>query len=65
MKDINMNMLEFGFEELAMPDTEEPRDDEFDLDGTIQEEAFTKKGDIYYLGRHKLMCGDFSLNGKS
>ena len=58
MKDINMDMLEFGFEELAMPDIEEPRDDEFDLDGTIQEEAFTKKGDIYYLGRHKLMCGD-------
>ena len=35
-----------------------PEDDEFDADTELEKEAFVKKGDIWHLGRHKLMCGD-------
>lgn len=33
-------------------------DDEFDLDSAITENPASQLGDIYVLGRHRLMCGD-------
>ena len=33
-------------------------DDEFDLDGAIDAEPFVLEGDVWLLGRHRLMCGD-------
>ena len=56
--DIDLNMADFGFEDLLDQMKELPEDDEFDADTELEKEAFVKKGDIWHLGRHKLMCGD-------
>lgn len=56
--EIELNMADFGFEDLLDQMKELPEDDEFDADTELEKEAFVKKGDIWHLGRHKLMCGD-------
>lgn len=33
-------------------------DDEFDVDAELQKPAVTKLGDVWILGRHRLVCGD-------
>jgi DNA modification methylase len=33
-------------------------DDDFDVDAALEEEPISKPGDIWLLGRHRLMCGD-------
>lgn len=50
-----IDMTEFGFE-LDLDDEQEVVEDEFDEE--LPEEPQTKLGDIYQLGRHRLMCGD-------
>lgn len=50
-----IDMTEFGFE-LDFEDEQEVIEDEFDEE--LPEEPQTKLGDIYQLGRHRLMCGD-------
>ena len=34
------------------------KDDEFDVDAELQKPAITKAGDVWTLGRHRLVCGD-------
>ena len=34
------------------------KDDEFDVDAELQKPTFTKAGDVWMLGRHRLVCGD-------
>ena len=34
------------------------KDDDFDVDAELQKPTFTKSGDIWTLGRHRLICGD-------
>lgn len=33
-------------------------DDDFDVDAELQKPAVTKQGDVWRLGRHRLVCGD-------
>ncbi|OLS02575.1 site-specific DNA-methyltransferase [Tissierella creatinophila] len=33
-------------------------DDDFDVDGALEEESFVKFNDIWLLGKHRLLCGD-------
>lgn len=33
-------------------------DDDFDVDAELKKPAFTKPGDVWTLGRHRLVCGD-------
>ena len=40
----------------------EAKDDDFDTDVEVGKEPFVEPGDIWLLGRHRLMCGD-STNG--
>lgn len=50
-----IDMTTFGFED----DLVDPEDIvEDDYDPTVPEEPRTKRGDIYMLGGHRLMCGD-------
>lgn len=44
-------------------ETNEPTEDDFDVEQNIPENPITKKGDVWQLGRHRLMCGD-STNEK-
>ena len=34
------------------------QDDDFDVDAALAEEPISKQGDIWLLGRHRLICGD-------
>lgn len=34
------------------------KEDEFDVDGELQKPSITKTGDVWLLGRHRLICGD-------
>jgi site-specific DNA-methyltransferase (adenine-specific) len=52
---LDIDMEAFGFEF----DVEEPEEAiEDDYDGELPEEPKSKLGDVYQLGRHRLMCGD-------
>ena len=37
---------------------EEAEDDGFDVDKALEKEAFVQTGDLWLLGRHRLLCGD-------
>ncbi len=44
------------FSEVHNKDVKE--DDQFDLTKALEEASFAKRGDIWTVGRHRLMCGD-------
>ena len=50
----DINMEDFGF--LDEVEELEPEEDDYDIEPP--EEPKAKRGDIYQLGRHRLMCGD-------
>lgn len=57
-----INMSEFGFDELdADLEIEELEEDDFDEE--LPEEPKAKYGEVYQLGRHRLMCGDSTDDG--
>ena len=45
-------------EELFGIDDKEVKDDDFDLTAALEKASFVERGDIWYVGKHKLMCGD-------
>ena len=53
---LEMNMELFGFEANDDVEVQEALEDEFDVE--VPEEPKAKLGDIYQLGKHRLMCGD-------
>lgn len=56
LAELEFDMTQFGFDDLDFADeTAEIVEDEFD--GEPPEEPKSKLGDIYQLGRHRLMCG--------
>jgi site-specific DNA-methyltransferase (adenine-specific) len=55
LTDLDMNTFGFDLPEKEKP--AEPEEDDYDAD-MARPEARTKKGDIYLLGEHRLMCGD-------
>lgn len=54
---LDFDMSDFGFDDIpvGVSDTTTAAEDDFDPDGPV--EAKAKLGDIYKLGRHRLMCG--------
>lgn len=55
----DMDMQEFGFEDILEENTEpEAKEDGFEPEINEQEPAKSKLGEIYQLGKHRLMCGD-------
>lgn len=50
-------MFELGFEDLLQQENE-PQEDDYEPDVEAIEEPKAKLGEIYKLGRHRLMCGD-------
>ena len=53
-----------GFEEQEIADLfgsdgkSDVEDDDFDLNAALEKASFVEKGDIWQVGRHRLMCGD-------
>ena len=55
----DLGMTGFDEKELAaLFPTEEAKEDDFDVDAELQKPAFSRLGDVWTLGRHKLVCGD-------
>lgn len=52
----DLDMSEFGF--MDEPEKIEPQENDFDVDGALTDDPVAKLGDIWQLGRHRLMCGD-------
>ena len=53
-----------GFDEKELADLfkdgsdSDAEDDDYDLSAALEKAAFVKRGDIWTVGRHRLMCGD-------
>ncbi len=58
IKNIDMDLLQFGFQDLIDKLEDDVKDDDFDEEEEIPENPYSKRGDIYLLGQHRLMCGD-------
>lgn len=58
--DFDLSLLGFDPAELSrlMTSAEDVIDDDFDVDGELQKPAMTKVGDLWILGKHRLICGD-------
>ena len=60
--DFDVSLTGFGEDEIAdlfSGDGEKDvKDDDFDLSAALEKAAFVEKGDIWTVGRHRLMCGD-------
>jgi len=41
--------------------SKETKEDDFDVDAELQNPTITKLGDVWQLGRHRLVCGDATL----
>ena len=54
----DIDMSDFGFDLDFEDEEKEVEEDDFDIDANIPEEPKAKYGDIYQLGKHRLMCGD-------
>ena len=58
LENIKMDMFQFGFEDLESQLETDVFDDEFDEEELYSETPYAKRGDIFVLGKHRLMCGD-------
>lgn len=58
--DFDLSLLGFDDSELnkLMGNINDVKDDDFDVDGELSKPAITKPGDLWLLGRHRLVCGD-------
>ena len=59
-EDFDLSLTGFGEKELASifdSDTD-AKDDDFDVEAELEKPCITKQGDIWILGRHKVICGD-------
>ena len=60
--DIDMDITGFSFDEVdeILKDITGSKEDDFDIQQALDEidEPITKTGDIWILGKHRLMCGD-------
>jgi len=56
MQEIEMDMTAFGFEELDNTTPSEIADDDYEIE--LPKEPRAKRGEMYRLGNHILLCGD-------
>ncbi|WP_298030893.1 site-specific DNA-methyltransferase [uncultured Dysosmobacter sp.] len=63
--DFDVSLTGFGADEIAdlfAGDGEKDvKDDDFDLSAALEKAAFVERGDIWTVGRHRLMCGDATI----
>ena len=60
---IGFDLGDIGGAELDDEAEVEPEAQEDDYDGSVPETTKVKRGDVYALGRHRLMCGDATSFG--
>lgn len=55
----DFDMSQFGFDTILQEEAREAEEDDYEVE--LPEEPKAKPGDIYQLGRHRLMCGDCTI----
>jgi len=64
LQEMGFDISMTGFDEseladlFADDDKSSAKDDDFDLTAALEKAAFVQRGDIWIVGRHRLMCGD-------
>ena len=62
LQGMDFDSLLTGFDEKELSklfdDGKEAKDDDFDVDAELKKPTFSKAGDVWTLGRHRLVCGD-------
>ncbi len=62
LRDLGFDLGLTGFDEKELADLfavdNEAKEDDFDVDSALDAEAFVQLGDIWLLGKHRLLCGD-------
>lgn len=64
LKDESFDLSLLGFDEkdleklMAGPDDGDAQDDDFDLSAALEKASFVEKGDLWTVGKHRLLCGD-------
>lgn len=61
LKQIDMDMFQFGFEDLENSLERDVLEDEFDEEEELPVNPYSKKADVFILGKHRLMCGDSTI----
>ncbi len=62
LSDMGFDLALTGFDEKELAslfDTDsEGQEDDFDVEGELEKPTFSKAGDIWHLGKHRVICGD-------
>ena len=63
LREMEFDPMLAGFDEkeleaLYAGDGEDAEDDDFDLSAALEKASFVEPGDVWTVGRHRLMCGD-------
>ena len=64
LQEMDFDPMLTGFDEAELAElfgpenADEVEDDDFDLTAALEKAAFVERGDIWTVGRHRLMCGD-------
>ena len=66
LKDLGFDLDLTGFdvkeiEKLFTAGADDAAEDDFDVDGELEKPAFSKPGDIWTLGQHRVICGDSTM----
>ena len=59
--DLDVSLTGFGEDEIAdlfAGEEQSAKDDDFDLTAALEKASFVERGDIWTVGRHRLMCGN-------
>lgn len=56
--DFDVSLTGFDIPSLFEEEKPEVEDDDFDLSDALEKAAFVEPGDVWTVGRHRLMCGD-------
>lgn len=60
--DFDLESTGFDLDEIGIIMSDESNneivEDDFDVDGVLSDEPYSKRGDIWLLGKHRVMCGD-------
>lgn len=59
--EIEINMLDFGFEDLMGDIPDNATDDDFEPLDELPDDPISQKGDLFVLGKHRVMCGDSTI----
>ncbi len=59
--DLDCLMTDFGFDDVFASEEVEVVDDGFDEGQYLSDEPYSAQGDIYLLGKHRVMCGDSTV----